>query len=420
MTDWQPPAEPNQPVPHLAFWQAASKAAEGSTDYEILTAGLLVLRILDRWRFRAKTARDVTFHEFVHVKRKAESLPQSPIRQVLADLVNTISDYAYGTADSRVAKLLEFARLLEESAYWEPAADVYATVIEIIASRPEDRNRLPQCYERQAYCLRQVGEIEKAEELLLAGIDVATELQDIRSALYLRISVAVVERVKGDLPEAEYALDTIIGDAESANETEMVARALQERGVVAHERRQFATSAEFHYAAARLHSDPKMARRALLDAAVALADLGHLDYARKMCRLVRRAPDDGLESRALAGVNLMRYEALANERPTFERLRIELSTERMSGRLLAHYHLFIGQSLLHFGDISTARQEFEQAIALGEQHHLNKLLIETDKMLAAADDRPALWKEDDQSPALLALFEDIDAQRGLFAEATST
>jgi hypothetical protein len=92
----------------------------------------------------------------------------------------------------------------------------------------------------------------------------------------------------------------------------------------------------------------------------------------------------------------------------------------MSGRLLAHYHLFIGQSLQHFGDISEARQEFEQAIAVAERHHVNKLLIETEKMLATADDRPVAWKEGNQSPALLALFEDIDAQRGLFAEATST
>jgi tetratricopeptide (TPR) repeat protein len=419
VTDWQPPAEPHQPLPHLAFWQAASKAAEGSTDYEILTSGLLVLRILDRWRFRAKTSRDVTFQEFVHVKRKAESLPESPIRQVLADLINTISDYAYGTADSRVAKLLDFARLLEESAYWEPAADVYATVIEIIASRPEDRDRLPRCYERQAYCLRQVGEIEKAEELLLDGIEIANDLNDVYGSLYMRIASAVIELQKGDLPEAEFELDTIIDDAEKENEPHLLALAIHERGAVAYERNQYEKAVAFFHTAAQKHVQPHMVRRALTDLALALGELGHQKHALRVFRAVRRAPETEAEPRAIAGLNLMHAAIFANDQAGFDRLRGELDQEQMSGRLQAHYWLFVGEGFHHFGDAVAARTAFEQAIAMARQFKVYKLLTEAQAMLSATNDRPVPWREPKASPALATVFAEIEAEHGVFAGATA-
>jgi hypothetical protein len=41
--------DPNRPLRHRAFFSAAGEHQEGSHDYRALLAGLLVLRLLDKW-----------------------------------------------------------------------------------------------------------------------------------------------------------------------------------------------------------------------------------------------------------------------------------------------------------------------------------------------------------------------------------
>ena len=514
--------DPKGPLRHRAFFQAAGELREGTYESDAMFAGLVVLRLLDKWaELRPETdeVAEARVADVEPVEAKIASLGDTPVKRILADLVTAIRDFSKGEADRRLARLIAYAQFLEQDQHWEPAADVYGSAIEIIRTTGRDpdllplcyersarclreikqyvkahellsqgigvateesdqarksqdehamawldrrlarmqiamgmlsgemleqeqewesaaeiyagtaeliknheheKSQLPSCYERAAYCLRQLGEIERAENLLNDGIEVALQLNDVHWSLHLRISAAIVERHKGDLPEAEYELDTIIEDAESAKDELMLATALHERGLVAYQRNQDAQSVEYCYAAAQRYPDPKLARRALLDAAVALGDLGHVQYAQKVCQAVRRAPDDGRESRALAGVNLMRYAALGDDRSTFDRLRVELESESMSGRLRAHYYLFLGQGFRHFGDARAARKAFEQAIAEAERHRVYKLVVETEKLLAAADDRPVVWIEANQNPALAAMFGDIDAGRGLFAEAATT
>jgi tetratricopeptide (TPR) repeat protein len=522
VTDEQPfVGDPPSPLRHRAFFHAAGQLQEGTYESDAMMAGLVLLRLSDKWSEAREDTEETTearSADFAPVEAKVASLADTPVKRILSELVVAIRDFSQGRTDRRTAPLIAYAQFLESDKYWEPAANVYALAIEIITTSGRDadllptcyegfahslreakqlvqahrilsqgiaiateqsdqarkqqnehamawldrrlsrmqiamgllsgemleqeqewesaaeiyagtvelikkneqeKSQLPSCYERAAYCLRQIGEIERAENALNDGIEVALQLNDVHWSLHLRISYAIVERQKGDLPEAEFELDTIIQDASEANDRDMLATALHERGLVAYQRSQDAQSVEYCYAAAQRYTDPKVARRALLDAAVALADLGHLDYARKMCEAVRRAPDDGRESRALAGVNLMRYAALGDDRPTFDRLRRELEAENMSGRLRAHYYLFIGQSFRHFGDSRAARKAFEQAIAVAERYRVYKLVIETEALLAAADDRPVVWMEANQNPALAAMFEDIDAHRGLFAEATT-
>lgn len=514
MTDEQASAgNTKDPLRHRAFFRAAGQLPEGTQESNAMMAGLVVMRLLDKWP-EPKSDIEVwaaRASDFEPVEAHIAGLVDKPIARALTAIVEAIKEYSRGNFDHRVPRLISYAQFLEESEYWEAAADVYDTAveqitksgrdtelllmcyarsahclrkvgqlvraherlsagidvatnwkeeataahrdywlprmrvdmatvsaeileqsrewesaaeiyigaIELIKTRPPDKPQMLPCYERAAFCLRQIGQIERAESLLDAGFALALELQDVHWSLYLRISSAVVERQKGNLGDAEIELDTIIEDAEHANETEMIARAMHEKGVVAYERKQVVTAVELVYAAAQRYTDQKMARRALVDAAVGLADLGRVDYARRVCQVVRRAPDDGLESRSLAGVNLMKYAALSDDRNAFEHLRSELEAESMSGRLRAHYYSFMGQGLLHFGDTRAARTAFQRAISIAQQHRVYKLIIDTEKMLAAADDRPVIWKESDQSPGLVALFQDIDAARGLFAEATA-
>ena len=410
-----PSIDPNAPVRHIAFFRAASAETEGSPEYKTLLAGLLVLRLLDKWRARVEGDRDLKFQEFIAVKRTVESIAQTPVQRILSELVNTISAFADGSADTRVAKLIAYAQLLEHDERYDPSADVYLTAIELST---RDTELVPLCYQRAGVCLRKLGQIDRAGELYRDGFAVALANGDHFWALKLRLSMGLLEMHKGDLPEAERQLDAVIADAD-ALQSPVAAEARHERGTVAYARDQDALAAEYYYAAVKGYADPEMKRRVMHDLATVLADLGHLDGARTTLSAIYNATDARPDTAHHAAVNLMRIAVLAGEQIKFDKLRREIADMRLNGYTRAHYHVFVGQGYLKFGEPSRAREEFAQALIVAEAHHVYKILIKADELLKATPDvPPPTWKEPSTRPALLAILDEIRHRRGEFAEAT--
>jgi tetratricopeptide (TPR) repeat protein len=221
---------------------------------------------------------------------------------------------------------------------------------------------------------------------------------------------------KGDLPSAEGQLDAVIVDAERAGESDALARARHNRGLVAYERGQFEKAAAYFYSAANRYPDAKQVQRALADVAMALSDLGQLDFARRTYAAARNASESPTEIRTLAGLNLMRIAVLSGNQKTFDSLRQVLANEEMPGRFRAHYHLISGQGFRRFGQAGFARASFESAILVAQAHKVNRLVIEAESMLAAEPDvRPVPKKDVRASPDLADLLEDIAQGRGVFA-----
>jgi tetratricopeptide (TPR) repeat protein len=399
----------------LAFFREASTEREGTTEYQTLLAGALVLRLLDKWRSRIEGDRDLKFHEFVAVKRAVEAIPDSPVRRILGDLVHTISAFTDGSSDARVPKLIAYAQLLEQDARYESAADVYLTAIELTQG---DRELLPLCYRQAGACLRRLGSIERAAELYREGLSVALENGDQFWSLKLRISMALLEHHKGDLPEAERQLDAIIADADATG-SPAAAGAKHERGQVAYARNQDALAAEFYYAAMKAYVDPEQKLRAMHDLASVLVDLGHLDDARTALSAIYNAAGAHAETGHSAALNLMRIAVLAGEQVRFDRLRRELADKRLAGHQRAHYHVFVGQGYLKFGEPARAREEFAQALIVAESHRLYKVLVEAEELLKATPEvRTPTWKDQVSRPGLLVILDEIRQRRAEFAEAT--
>jgi hypothetical protein len=125
--------DPNRPLRHRAFFSAASEHPEGSPEYRALLAGLLVIRLVDKWRDPS----DATSEEnearialFVPVKNAVEAIEETPVKRVLANLIEAISTFSYGGPDGRLRQVIAYAHFLEQEKQWEPAADVCATAIE--------------------------------------------------------------------------------------------------------------------------------------------------------------------------------------------------------------------------------------------------------------------------------------------------
>jgi hypothetical protein len=150
---------------------------------------------------------------------------------------------------------------------------------------------------------------------------------------------------------------------------------------------------------------------------MSLGELGHHDYAMKVFRPVWRASETEPEPRDVAGLNLMRGAFLAGDGTTFNQLRAELNYNGMSGRLRAHYWLFVAQGQQYFGDLEAARTATEEAIRLAEEYSVRTLLTEAKAVLSALDDKPIPWRDPEDTPTLAALFAEIDEGRGMFAGA---
>lgn len=230
---------PNEPVPHLAFFHAARVHPEDSVEYRTALAGVLVLRLLDKsdathdWHTAMSLVpRRIKFPEFVAVKRAVEDLPDAPIPRVLATLVRTIDDFADGRPDGRLRGVVAFAQLLEHATEWECAADVYLSAVAIIGRQPHDDDRgvLPLCYDRAGVCAQKLGELDRARGLYAAGLEVAQEVEDRYWAFRLEIALAILTFEQGNLPLADEMLAQIVAAATAANLPEIVARALHEQG----------------------------------------------------------------------------------------------------------------------------------------------------------------------------------------------
>ena len=412
--DADPPIYPNVPVRHMAFFRAASAETEGSMEYKTVLAGLLVLRLLDKWRSRVDGDRELKFHEFVAVKRAVEAIADSPVRRILSELVNTISAFTDGSADTRVPKLIAYAQLLEHDARYDVSADVYLTAIELAS----DKELLPLCYQRAGVSLRHLGEIDRAAELYREGLAIAAENGDQFWFLRLRLSTALLEFHKGDLPEAERQLDGIIADADVLG-SPVAAEARHERGRVAYARDQDAIAAEYYYAALKAYVDPALKFRVMHDLAGALTDLGHLEYARTVLSALHNAAHADVEMGCHAALNLMRVAVLMGEQVKFDQLRRELADKRLTAHQRAHYHVFVGQGYFRFGEPVRARDEFAQALVIAQTHRLYKILIQADELLKTTpEERAPAWKDPSPRPGLLAILDEIRNRRGEFAVAT--
>jgi tetratricopeptide (TPR) repeat protein len=406
--DAELPSSPNIPVRHLAFFRAASTEREGSNEYRTLLAGLLVLRLLDKRRVQSS--------DWQSVRNAVEAIDDGPIRRILRDLVDAIQALADGRADTRMAKLIAYAQLLESDTRWDPAADAYLTATELASP---DRELLPFCYQRASICSRKLGFLDRAADLLRKGQEVAAQSNDHFWLLRLRTSVAKLQWHRGDLPEAERLVEAVIAEAQASGFVSVVAEASHDRGLIAYDRGHDGLAVEYYYTALKAYTDARPKLRAMHDLALALSDMGHLYYSRTVLSAVRNSPHVDGEMRDLATLNLMRVAVLAGEELKFDQLRRELIGRRLEGRHQAHYHMFVGQGYLKFGQVAKARQEFADAVVVAQTQRLNKIVIEAEELLnATPEERAPTWKDEPARPSLAAIFEEIRNRRGEFAEAT--
>src|SRR5579872_2534060 len=75
---------------HIAFFQALGESETGTPEWEATSAGLVVLRLVDRWVWRHVRERAPTFREFVTVRRAVARVAPGALRVSLEDLASAV------------------------------------------------------------------------------------------------------------------------------------------------------------------------------------------------------------------------------------------------------------------------------------------------------------------------------------------
>src|SRR5215831_9502710 len=161
---------------HLAYFDELSRRDETDDAWKEISAGLVVLRLVDRWLEEGAS---------VVAAMAATSTPN----------FRTVAP-----------RLMAYARALDFDARWTLAVDVYHTVIAF--SEPlENADTVIAAHLRLGYCLRQIGEVDQSAAAYAMAGRIAEQTGDMVGVLRARIGDAKIAILRGNLPRAELILD---------------------------------------------------------------------------------------------------------------------------------------------------------------------------------------------------------------------
>jgi len=146
----------------LAFFDELSRLDESDEGWREVAAGLVVLRLIDRWLEEGSSVVAADAWGHASVVSAIDEIPTGrPVRGMLRSVVDAM--VTAGTPNFRAVapRLMAYARGLDFDAKWTLAIDVYHTVIGF--SEPlEDSDTVIAAHLRLGFCLRQAGEIDQS------------------------------------------------------------------------------------------------------------------------------------------------------------------------------------------------------------------------------------------------------------------
>jgi hypothetical protein len=373
------------PLAHLAFFEAAGEQTEAQPAYRAAVAGLLAMRLVDRWVLAGAGDRPPTLRELEAVRRAIEYVDDSPIREILRSL-----DAALTTSWGQLARhvpvvLAAYAGILRKEGEFACAADVYSSVA-TVAPLCDGKELVPPAYLDMAYCFRQIGgRLVEAERAYRRAGAIANLQGDEYNALLSRIGVANVHSDRGNLPMAQETLDALIQEISRRPSPidgplkDVLARARHDRGVVAYRRKDYQASAAFIHAAINDYADEMRRIGALCDLGTAMVDLGLYTAAHNAYLVAYRTADDQYWH-SIAGLNLMRLAFMRDQETVFERYRQELAIPLPAMQEAAYYQL-VGEGLHRFGRDEAAREALTRAVDIATRYQLNQRRLDSEALL---------------------------------------
>ena len=383
---------------HLPFFAALAELEDGDADWRSVSAGLVVLRLVDSWIEEGAAAVAADGWGIRSVEATIEEMPVGvPARTVLRTIVDAVRTSSASDMHAIAPRLMAYARSLDLDAKWALSADVYQTVISHV--HPIDESDVAiTAHIRLAFSLRELGQIDRSASAYDDASVLAQSVGDMVGVLRAQIGRARIAVTRGNLPDAERHLDDAITRAGSEGLPEVRAVALQERANVAYLRGNYDSAVRLAYEALRDTQDPINRDRLLVDIAGSFYMLGARSVARD-AYLILEATAQEQYQRWVAAINLMEIAAAEGATTIFERYRRNLLEQPLTPVLQAQLHLHIGAGYQDLGKPLAARAALNRACELGERYQLNQLLFAAEQRLATISDQAATRTPEQQLDA---------------------
>ena len=367
---------------HVAFFEELGKLDESNAEWRSVTAGLVVMRLVDRWIADGVVATDGWGASAV--RDAVAAIPATtPLQRILASIVDRICDAPRVDVRALSPRLMAYGQALEYDAKWHLAIDVYETIINH-ADPIEDADLLATAYIQLGSSLRNVGALGAASISYEKAHDVAVGAGDMIGVLRARIGEAKVAIARGNMPNAETILDDTIRRAQGESFADVRSRALHDRATVAGLRGQYNQAIQFAYSALNLSTSQRERDRILADIATGFLSLGLLDVARD-AYLVLIATAQDQYVRWTAGLNLMDIAGRQGAEPLFDRYRREFMGAELTPFLQVWYLITVGNGYRQLGRPEAGVLYLEQAVVLADTNGFNQLLFEAEAALAVAE-----------------------------------
>ena len=368
---------------HLAFFDELSRLNESDEGWREVAAGLVVLRLVDRWLEEGAgvVAADAWGH--ASVVSAIDEIPVGrPVRGMLRSVVDAM--VASGTPNFRAVapRLMAYARALDFDAKWALAIDVYHMVIGF--SEPlEDSDTVIAAHLRLGFCLRQIGEVDQSAAAYGIAGRLSEQTGDMMGVLRARIGDAKIALLRGNLPRAEMILDETIEDAAKNGLAGVESMALHDRAAAATLRGDYELAIRFAYRALEGSETERNRDRILHDIADSFYRLGVRSAARDAFSVIVATSQEQY-LRWSAAIHLLGIAADDGIGPSFERFRQELSAQPLPPALRAEFEFNTGRGYLVLGQFDEATTWLEAASSTANASGMYQMAFEADAELVNA------------------------------------
>jgi hypothetical protein len=328
-------------------------------------AGLIVLRMVDRWVAGGCRPVDVTG------ARKAvdEMEAGNPAKNALAQTLEVVGGRPASRPDEATHGLLTYANLLQRDGRWHLAIAVFSTVI-AYAGVASSSEQVFAAYIRKAQAQRTTGAMDEAIATTTMASTLAASAGNPSWTVQVQLSFAVHATVQDDLDGAEAMLDEAWNQAPPDLPRYLRARILNCRGLVAGLRGQHEPAFRHWYAA--LDHDPEAVERdrILQNLGEAFRIVGCTAAARDTF-LILSGTSEEREVRFVATLSLMLIAAEEGNQELFEQHRRQADDPGVPPSLRVDYlqHLSLAASSL--GDETTAEAATREARLLAAEYAIS-------------------------------------------------
>ncbi len=367
---------------HLPFFTELATLDDGDVAWRSVSAGLVVLRLVDAWIEEGAAAVVADGWGVRSVEAAVEEMPAGDVvRTVLTGVVEALKTSSAGDVHAIAPRLMAYGRALDLGARWALAADVYETIIAHV--HPVDESDVAiAAHLRLGTCLLKVGALAEASVSFDAASAIANDVDDIFGVLRAQIGHAKIALARGNTPSAERLLDeTIAAAALSPELVEVHAVALQDRAEVAFHRARYDVAVELAYRSLELTHDPMNRDRLLFDIASAFYMLGVHSAARDAWLILEATAQEQF-LRWRASINLMEVAAREGSMSLFERYQRSLAVMPFPPSIAAQFQLQTAESYEALGQPDAAAEAAELTRAIAERHGFHSAAFAAEALMA--------------------------------------